>query len=1465
MFDVATISYVADTRRLRDADRDMERLEARAGRVERGAERLGRALRGIFAGVSLAAAIREFARLEDKVSEVVTLFDRTQLGDLGFTGTSRQIQRELEVIAASSGEAAATLSQGLFDIVSAGTTDQVQALEVLRTANDLAIAGATDVSVAVSGLTSILNAYSLSADEAERVSQALFVAQKFGKTTVEELSTSIGRLAPLAESLGISLEELLAAQAGVTSVGIKQTEAVSGLRAALANVLKPTEDAVKAADALGIAFDAQALEAQGLTKFLDEIVKATGGNVEAMSALFGSVEGVNAVLALTGGGADAYKESLEALNDEVRRSELFNDALAGRNETLAISFERLKQTASGIFSAFGAGFTDSFLGGFLEEITGSEEALQQLFAAAETAGAAVGTAFKVLAEVIGAALTVIKLVGPALLAIGAANVLGSIGAATGQIIGLQRALGATNIASALMGASLKRLQGTTSLLLAPFRALSLLNPFALAVGGATLLGTLFFSLRGGADETGAALNKIPPALKNVAEEIQAAQSALDDYRSALTDVETDTDDLFKANETLARAIRDTGDASIEAARADLTATEDRLKTSQRRLTVMRLELEAQLAIAKSLQAQDDPRSLRANLRDADGNLPSELSGFAGQGEDRLRFIEAGNRLLEDRVDLIKSSVDAGQPITERERDILDFYLRRSEQLREIETLSQSIAEIDAASAASRQAAARGVLSIFGVRDNQQEGSDGRTSSEAARLIAEADKADESFAKLERRLKGIKAEQLELVKEAERFTQELDRTLEASQRVEDSTLLRAQSIEDSIKIQELEKEGTLEAKVAIEDLRLQRELEAIAIDRANKLKILSAKLDKATPAQVRAIEKEIQDLNKAYDRLTDATVEQSKAAVDGLKEVKEEANTLKDSFSNAIDGLFDGSLSFKDVGKRLLNDLRGAFLAPFRDTLKNAVTKLFSGQGGKINVQGILGPLGTGVQSIFNNLNIGGLLSKLGSGLSSIFNKVFGSSGGASGLVGGAGSIGGSIGGLASQIGSFAAPVAALAGAVSFVVDLFKKSPRLEGFFGGSGGSVDLGRVDTRSGVGTEVAEQLGQGINDILESIGASVNDALQFSVLFKPEKDFLRIKFTDSLFKDFKASEVEDALSFAIRTILSDPALSSGVSDELRGQLQNGSITSLDELQAAINEDLARIQALFNPFLDNFRDFASTLERQPQALADAASGIRAYLDALDFNQFSNLSPNQQLEQARSQFNDVFARAQAGDIDAIRGLTASADRLLGISREVNASNTDFQSDRQNVVDALSQVERITDTAAGRAQAQLAELQQINDILANGINVNNIDQIVNSLTNFGLGSTGADGTIFAANQATQDFVSEALLLLRASAAQAGISANTTDPTLTNPTIPPNFDPAFNGGLSRAELLELIALTRQTNQSLATIANNSAQTANNTAETTDGLEATIEAIIDGQTTTVINPTESPGALVTVGSVI
>ncbi|KKL12497.1 hypothetical protein LCGC14_2535180, partial [marine sediment metagenome] len=144
---------------------------------------------------------------------------------------------------------ATDLTRGLYQALSAGVAP-AQAVRLVGEAALFAKAALTDTLTAVDVMTTVMNAYGLSADKAASVSSVLFKTIELGKITGEELSSSLGRVISAAAQLNIDLPELNAGIATMTKSGISAAEAMTTMVAILRTFTTP--EATKRFEELGI-------------------------------------------------------------------------------------------------------------------------------------------------------------------------------------------------------------------------------------------------------------------------------------------------------------------------------------------------------------------------------------------------------------------------------------------------------------------------------------------------------------------------------------------------------------------------------------------------------------------------------------------------------------------------------------------------------------------------------------------------------------------------------------------------------------------------------------------------------------------------------------------------------------------------------------------------------------------------------------------------------------------------------------------------------------------------------------------------------------------------------------------------------------------------------------------------------------------------------------------------------------
>jgi TP901 family phage tail tape measure protein len=250
-------------------------------------------------------AVKSAADFDAAFRQITTLFDATD-EDLA------KFKDSILEYASGSSASLDEITNSLSAAIGSGV-EYSKSLELIATAEKLSVATRADLKGTTEVLVSTLNAYGMSTDQAGEVSDKLFQIIKDGKIEMTDLSASLANITPIAATAGVSLDEIGAGIATLTATGMQPSTAIDALRSALSNIIKPSEQAKKLAAELGIEFDANALKSKGLADVLTDVQKATGGSADKMAVLFGDVQGLSAVMTLTGSQADTFASSIESM------------------------------------------------------------------------------------------------------------------------------------------------------------------------------------------------------------------------------------------------------------------------------------------------------------------------------------------------------------------------------------------------------------------------------------------------------------------------------------------------------------------------------------------------------------------------------------------------------------------------------------------------------------------------------------------------------------------------------------------------------------------------------------------------------------------------------------------------------------------------------------------------------------------------------------------------------------------------------------------------------------------------------------------------------------------------------------------------------------------------------------------------------------------------------------------------
>jgi len=265
----------------------------------------------------LVDATKASMGFEQAIAEVNTIMPKN-------TKLTEQQIKVFKDFAKQFGTSSQAQVKSYYDIVSAGVTDTAKAQSLLAAANKLSIGGLTSVGASVDILTSILNGYGQENISAADAADSLFTAVKLGKTTVDQLASSLAKVVPGARAMGVNLDTVNSAMAVLTSNGIGTAEAVTMLNALF------TAFATKGAQ-LGKSLDSNALISDGFITVLQRMQKQTGGASDQLNKLLGSSEAVRAAQVLMRGNAKAMTDAMEQMTTKTGAADKAFQTMADTN------------------------------------------------------------------------------------------------------------------------------------------------------------------------------------------------------------------------------------------------------------------------------------------------------------------------------------------------------------------------------------------------------------------------------------------------------------------------------------------------------------------------------------------------------------------------------------------------------------------------------------------------------------------------------------------------------------------------------------------------------------------------------------------------------------------------------------------------------------------------------------------------------------------------------------------------------------------------------------------------------------------------------------------------------------------------------------------------------------------------------------------------------------------------------
>ena len=261
-------------------------------------------------GVGVAAA-KVGGDFEAQMSRVKAISGAT--GD-----TFEQMKQQAIDLGAKTAFSAKESAAGMENLASAGFSAQ-EIMKAMPGLLDLAAVSGGDVALASENTATALRGFGLEASEAGHVADVFARAAADTNAEVGDMGEALKYVAPVANSMGISLEETAAAIGIMSDAGIKGSQAGTTLRGALSRLARPTKAMQDTMDNLGVSFYDADGKMKPLKTQVELLKKAFKGltpeqQQNALVTLYGQ-ESLSGMMALIDKGPDKLGKLTESLKN----------------------------------------------------------------------------------------------------------------------------------------------------------------------------------------------------------------------------------------------------------------------------------------------------------------------------------------------------------------------------------------------------------------------------------------------------------------------------------------------------------------------------------------------------------------------------------------------------------------------------------------------------------------------------------------------------------------------------------------------------------------------------------------------------------------------------------------------------------------------------------------------------------------------------------------------------------------------------------------------------------------------------------------------------------------------------------------------------------------------------------------------------------------------------------------------
>ena len=338
-------------------------------------------LEEVLAAAGIAAALHSIgaafvecsdaaAEFETSIAVVSTIADSSVL-------SSEQISEQIKRVSRNTAVAVTDLADATYGAISASVAT-ADAVTFVEQANQLAVGGFTSQATAVDVLTTAINAYGLSADRAGQLSDYLVTTQNLGKTTVDQLASSIGMVIPSAAAFNVQMDNLSTAYAILTANGVQTAQSTTYLKAMFTELASTESEVAKVLkEETGQGFAELMEKGYSLGDVMQILGDSVDGNTTSFMNMWGSMEAGSGAVSLYNSGAEKYAQVLNQMQQSAGATAKAYETMTSTTE---FGSQRMENSFNNLKIAIGNDLNpvvSEFQNGIADIVDGFSDAIDQ--------------------------------------------------------------------------------------------------------------------------------------------------------------------------------------------------------------------------------------------------------------------------------------------------------------------------------------------------------------------------------------------------------------------------------------------------------------------------------------------------------------------------------------------------------------------------------------------------------------------------------------------------------------------------------------------------------------------------------------------------------------------------------------------------------------------------------------------------------------------------------------------------------------------------------------------------------------------------------------------------------------------------------------------------------------------------------------------------------------------------------